>query len=130
MGCSLLCRIVSRYYENTTYNLLENYVELLSKYSFPCKETLLSLLRVKEYYSQDFRLAIISLCNVNDITYAIFKNINTKSNKSIEIVYNFSNIIKHHCFNIEFNLNYTIYTAIYNSVLVSISELKYILEQQ
>lgn len=126
----ILCRIVSRYYENTTYNLLENYVGLLSKYSFPCKETLLSLLRVKEYYSQDFRLAIISLCNVNDITYAIFKNVNTKSNKSIEIVYNFSNIIKHHCFNIEFNLNYTIYTAIYNSVLVSISELKYILEQQ
>ena len=126
----IFCRIISRFYGTYTTSKLENCFEGLLKYAFPCKDTLTALVKSKDYYSQDFRLAIVSLCNINSIVYGIFTAICNQNNKFIDTAFRFNNLLRTYCFDVENIPNYNIYTGAYNSVLVSIRELENTLQDR
>lgn len=127
----ILCRIINSYYSSYITSTLETTYESLLKLDFPCKNTLIAILNSKDYYSQDYRLAIMSLCNIIDIVYAIFKSeFNIYNNKLIYLAFQFSNIIKSYCYNIQHNLDYNIFIATYNSMIISLKELEYLLNQK
>ena len=126
---NIFCRIVSRYYGNTITDTLECCYESLAKYDFPCKETLTSLIHIKDYYSCDFRLAIISLCNISSIIYAIYTAISNQSNKSMDIMFQFNNTLRDYCFSVENKPDYNMYIGSYNYVLASIKELENLLQR-
>ena len=58
---------------NTNKNSIEKTFESITKYDFPCKETLSSLIYFSKYNSSNLRLATIDLCNIGGIIYAISK---------------------------------------------------------
>lgn len=124
----ILCRIVNRYNANYVTDTLENTYESLLKLNFPCKNTLEALLKFKDYCSRDYRLATISLCNIIDIVYAIYKSEFVDYNKLIHSAFQFNNIIKTYCYNVQSILDYNIYLAIYNSTIISIKELERLLK--
>lgn len=126
----IFCRIISRFYGRCTTSKLENCFEGLLKYDFPCKDTLTALVESKDYYSQDFRLAIVSLCNINSIVYGIFTAICNQNNKFIDTAFQFNNLLRTYCFDVENIPNYNIYIGAYNSVLVSIKELENTLQDR
>lgn len=130
MHINTFCRIVSRYFLENNVGKIENLFEELLPYDFPCKNTLLTLIQIKEYYSQDFRLAIIALCNIESIIYSIYTSISKKNNKLITAAYQLNNLLRNYCFNINNNPNYNLYVGIYNSVLASIKELINVLQNR
>lgn len=127
---NILCRIINRYYFENITSTIDSEFKVLYKYNFPCRETLMSLLEIKEYYSHDFRLAIISLCNINDIIYAIFNSISTEYSKILYIISNFTNYLKCFCYDAETTPNYNIYISAYNAAVISIKELEILLHNK
>ncbi len=119
----ILCRILNRHYKSLTFDSLENITKVFIDLDFPCKDTLISLLQIKEYYSQDFRLATIALCNINDIIYSIYTEISIQMNKLIYSTHQLNDLIKKYCFNPKTIIDYNIYITTYNSVLISANEL-------
>lgn len=127
---NILCRIISAYYQEYITNTFEITYKQLIKLDFPCKNTLISILKSKDYYSHDYRLAIISLCNIIDIVYAIYKSKFDIYNKFISIIFQFNDIVKNYCYNIQCELDYNIYIATYNCTIISMKELEYLLKQK
>lgn len=124
----ILCRIVNRFYIDHITNDLETTCEELLRSDFPCKNTLVSILNSQDYYSQDYRLAIISLCNIIDLIYAIFKSESNSFNKSMYLTHQYNNIIKKYCYNTQNNPDYNIFITTYNSTIISVKELDGILK--
>ena len=120
----IFCRIVSRFFKDNTVNAnsIEKTFELVTKYEFPCKETLTALIYLSKYNSSNFQLAIIDLCNIGGIIYAILKTYSTP-NKIITSMFLFSKILRDYCFNANFIPNYNIYMAMYNAITASLEQL-------
>lgn len=118
-----LSRIIARFYnDNISINSLDTIMPILSNQQFPCKNTLIELIKAKYYYSSDIRLATIELCNIQGLIYAIYINLG-KKNKSIETTYNFSKILQDFCYNDAYIVNYNVYSSFYKGVLASATEL-------
>lgn len=128
----LICRIIGRYYMDNISDLrLGNlaYSSLLN-YSFPCKETLLSLLDSKEYFSHDFRIAIIEICNICGVANAIYNTLATSPNKYIDISNNFSNMLRTACFDTSCILTYNMYISSFHSLYIVLEKLILLLNSQ
>lgn len=119
----ILVRILGRFYGEYTTSKLENCFKDLLEYDFPCKDTLTALVRARDYYSQDFRLAIVSLCNINSIIYGIYTATCSQNNMLLDTTFQLNNLLRTFCFEVENIPTYNIYVGAYNSVLVSIKEL-------
>ncbi len=126
----IICRIINSYYTKYITTTLESVFESLVNLEFPCKNTLVTLINSKDYYSQDYRLAIISLCNIIDIVYAVFKSKFDSHNKVIYLTFQFSNFIKSYCYNPQYNLDYNIFITTYNSAIISLKELESLLSKK
>ena len=128
----LICRIVGRYYiDNISDSYLGNleYSSLLN-HSFPCKETLLSLLDSKEYFSHDLRIAIIEICNICGVVNAIYNALTTCPNKYIDISNNFSNILRSACFDTKSMPTYNMYISSFHSLYIMLEKLILLLDSQ
>ena len=125
----ILCRIVGRYYKDCILDLQLNSIEydLLRTKSFPCKETLLTLLDSKAYYSQDFRIAIIEICNIIGVASAIYTALTTIPDKYVNISSNFANLLRDICFDTTYVLTYNMYISALYSFYVTLEKLKVLL---
>ena len=123
---SIFCRIISRLFKdnNTNKNSIEKTFESITKYDFPCKETLSSLIYFSKYNSSNLRLASIDLCNIGGIIYAISKTYSIPNNV-ITQMFLFSNILRDYCFNVNFIPDYNIYIGMYNAIVASLTQLVY-----
>lgn len=126
----IICRIVGRYYKDRILELNPNKLEYSSlyKYSFPCKESLLTLLERREYFLYDFRIATIELCNITGVVNAVYSALTSKPNKYMSISNNLSNILRGFCFNPNYEPTYNIYISILYSLHVILEELKILLD--
>ena len=95
--------------------------------SFPCKETLLTLLDSKAYYSQDFRIAIIEICNIIGVASAIYTALTTIPDKYVNISSNFANLLRDICFDTTYVLTYNMYISALYSFYVTLEKLKVLL---
>ena len=124
-----LCRIVGRYYKDCILDSQLNSIEYdsLRQNSFPCKETLLTLLDNKAYFSQDFRIAIIEICNIIGVTSAIYTALTTIPDKYVNISSNFANMLRDICFDATYELTYNMYISAWYSFYITLEKLKVLL---
>ena len=125
----ILCRIAGRYYRDYINNkqIVTLQYSWIRNYSFPCKETLFSLLESKQYFSLDFRLSIIEICNLTGVISAIYNALITDSNKYINISVNFSSILRNFCFDIKYIPTYNMYISALYMLQAILEELKILL---
>mgnify|MGYP001172584401 FL=1 len=119
---NFFCRLLDRFYKDNIRNPENSYKNLL-KCDFPCKDSLVTLMSVKESYSQDLLFAILDLCNIAGVIYAIHNSLSSYLDKVISITFKFSNILRDYCFNSPITLTYDIYVAIHDAVFVSLEHL-------
>lgn len=120
----IICRILSRFYsDNSTYDFRDIFSDI-SQYNFSCKDTLMTLIQNGEYYSTDYRIAIIELCNIGGIIYAIYNSLCNSRNLIIETMFQFNSILRAACFNLECSPTYNMYISIYKAIISSAEQLK------
>lgn len=124
----IVCRIVSCYYKNYISKSIEEFYYILEEYSFPCKDTLISLLKTKTYPTTDFRIAVIEMCNIGGIAHAIYSAIMPSSNKIIDTSFKFSNILRDFCFDANYQFTYDMYIAATLSVTATLEQLAIFLD--
>ncbi|MCQ4638610.1 toll/interleukin-1 receptor domain-containing protein [Anaerovorax odorimutans] len=123
----IICRIVGRYYGDIISTSLEKIAHEFSGYTFSCKNTLMILLNNKEYFSTDLRIAIIDICNIGGVVYAIYKSLTKSPNQIIDICFRFCNMLRDACFDTDYPLSYSMYTAASNSIVAAMEQLKVLL---
>lgn len=124
----ILCRIIGSYYERFQGDSFENIFDSIKKFEFPCKETLMTLYKDKEYYSTDFRIAIIETCNIGGIIYAIYKSSSNSPNVIIETTFNLCMFLQKICFDVQYVLTYNIYISVFKAVTAAAEQLKVLLD--
>ncbi len=125
-----ICRIVGRYYSDKITESIENIFNHIKNFSFPCKETIMILINDKEYYSTDFRTAIIEFSNIGGLLHGIYISMsqNQTPNFDLETSFRFCNLLRNICFNAQYKLTYNMYIAILKSVTIAAKELKILLD--
>lgn len=125
-----ICRIVGRYYNDKMTETLDNIFRDIKKFDFLGKETIMILINDKQYYSTDFRIAIIELSNIGGLIHGIyiFLEKDYAPNFIIETSFNFCNFLRSICFNAQYKLTYNMYIALLKSVSTAAAELKVLLD--
>lgn len=125
-----ICRIVGRYYNDMITEPFDSVFKDIKKFEFPCKETIMILVNDREYYSTDFRTAIIELSNIGGLLYGIYISLNQNHapNFILETSFNFCNLMRNICFNTQYKLTYNMYISILKSVTNAAGELKILLD--
>lgn len=125
----IICRIVGRYYsEHKKEPVIDSVYRGLDNYDFPCKETLMALFNGRLYFSSDLRLAIIELCNIGGLLYAIYKDISLSPNHILETAFSFCEDLRELCFYANHQLTYNIYIAAFNAIAAASEQLKILLD--
>lgn len=125
----IICRIAGRFYSDQESESLEEACQTISKYCFPGKETFMILIKDKEYYSTDFRVALIELSNLGGLIYGIYSSLSNQSpNLILDTTWNLSNLLRRFCFNTQYTLTYNMYIALLKSVTAAVSKLKIFLD--
>lgn len=126
----IICRVVGRYSTDNMHYTFEKCFQKLTKHSFPCKETLLTLIKDKQYLSTDMRISIIEMCNIGGVVNAIYKAITTTPNKNINISFEFSNVLRSLCFDANYSLTYSMYISTVQIMTVAIEQLEILLDSR
>ncbi len=128
LNLDIVSRIIERFFDDSSIAHLEKAGNEIINYSFPCKDTLFTLLSCKQYYSNDLRLATMEICNIGGLVIAIYNALAPSKNKTLEICLNFCNTLRDGCFNVDYPISYSMYNAATKVVISSMNQLKSILD--
>ena len=126
----IVCRITGRFFSDRTKSTLDDALFGLSEHDFPCKKTLLILIHARQYYSNEFRIASLELCNLIGFIYAIYCSLESQKCHTIDTAFNFSCLLRDFCFDLTSPITYNMYLSLQKAVIVSVEELTKFLDRR